>query len=217
MSFTKELKIICKKEWDYGLNHIFLKELGLGTLELQKFQNYLIQDYYYLLEFAKIFAILAKKSSDEYLLEKFTRLQFDTLFIELSIHKDYMKKFSISKKVFNNTKVSIWNKAYTQNMFYIAENNTVLEGLVTILPCAWTYYEYASELKEKYANNLKGNRYESFINMYSSLEFYNSFLWIFEEIDNRANSINITRKENLIKIFKESIIFENKFWDMAYE
>lgn len=217
MSFSLELKSNCKKEWDYGLNHKFLEEMGLGTLKFEKFQYYLIQDYYYLLEFTKIFAILAKKTNEEYLLEKFVEIQYETLFSELSLHKEYMKKFNISRERFNSTEVSIWNKAYTQNMFYVAENNTCLEGLVTVLPCAWTYYEYAKKIKEVYSDYLEGNIFGSWINMYSDDSFYNSFVWIIEEIDRRAESIGEAHKMQLIQIFKDSLCFENKFWDMAYE
>ena len=36
-------------------NHPFVQELGAGTLSKDKFKFYLLQDYLYLLEYAKVF------------------------------------------------------------------------------------------------------------------------------------------------------------------
>ena len=50
MLFTDYLFENVKYIWDDYLNHPFLKEMGQGTLDREKFKSYLIQDYLYLKE-----------------------------------------------------------------------------------------------------------------------------------------------------------------------
>ncbi len=48
MKFTDYLFKEVKEIWDEYLTHPFVKEMGEGTLDKDKFKNYLIQDYLYL-------------------------------------------------------------------------------------------------------------------------------------------------------------------------
>ena len=55
MKFTDYLFEESKEIFDAYLEHPFLKELGEGTLDKNKFREYLIQDYLYLKDYAKVF------------------------------------------------------------------------------------------------------------------------------------------------------------------
>ena len=57
MKFSEVLFSEVKKIWDGYLEHPFVKGIGEGTLDKEKFKNYLIQDYLYLKDYAKVFAI----------------------------------------------------------------------------------------------------------------------------------------------------------------
>ena len=48
MKFSEVLFSEVKKIWDGYLEHPFVKGIGEGTLDKEKFKNYLIQDYLYL-------------------------------------------------------------------------------------------------------------------------------------------------------------------------
>ena len=60
MSFSRGLKSKSAKVWEDGYNHPFVQELGNG-----KFKFYLLQDYLYLLQYAKVFATAVLKSDTE--------------------------------------------------------------------------------------------------------------------------------------------------------
>ena len=62
MLFTDYLYENSKEVWDKYLEHPFLIELGEGTLDKEKFRKYLIQDYLYLIEYAKVYAMACVKS-----------------------------------------------------------------------------------------------------------------------------------------------------------
>ena len=62
MKFSEELFDEVKEIWDEYLKHPFVKGIGEGTLDKEKFKNYLIQDYLYLKDYAKVFAMVLVKA-----------------------------------------------------------------------------------------------------------------------------------------------------------
>ena len=79
MSFSRGLKEKAIKVWEDGYNHPFVQELGQGTLDKKKFQFYLLQDYKYLLQYAKVFALAAVKTDSEELMIQLTDVQHNVL------------------------------------------------------------------------------------------------------------------------------------------
>ena len=71
MLFTDYLYESSKEIWDKYLEHPFLVELGEGTLDKEKFRKYLIQDYLYLIEYAKVYSMACVKSRNMRVLKKF--------------------------------------------------------------------------------------------------------------------------------------------------
>jgi len=47
MSFSRGLKAKAAKVWEDGYKHPFVQELGMGTLDKERFRFYLLQDYLY--------------------------------------------------------------------------------------------------------------------------------------------------------------------------
>ena len=70
----------------------FVKELGEGTLREDRFRFYMVQDYRYLLQYAKVFAMGVVKTEDEALMTRFSYMVHDTLDGEMNIHKAYMSR-----------------------------------------------------------------------------------------------------------------------------
>ncbi|RBT53401.1 thiaminase II [Enterococcus hirae] len=149
MSFSKNLKIEAYDSWEKGFNHPFIQELGKGILAKKTFQFYLLQDYLYLFEYAKVFALAAAKSDNEHQLFHFVEAQYSILATELDLHRQYMLDYAIEKEEFNTVQPSFYNRSYTANMLAIGHSGGVAEIIAAILPCAWTYYDYASRLKKR--------------------------------------------------------------------
>ncbi len=55
--FTDRLWKRVEPIWNSYLEHPFVKGLGDGTLEQEKFKHWLKQDYVYLIDYARLFAI----------------------------------------------------------------------------------------------------------------------------------------------------------------
>ncbi|QKF74288.1 thiaminase II [Aliarcobacter faecis] len=216
MSFSRSLKQKAIKVWEDGYNHPFVQELGAGTLCKEKFKFYLLQDYLYLLEYAKVFAMAMVKADDEKMLSNLSSITKATLVDEMKVHHLYMKEFGISEEEVKSVKASLFNRTYTANMLATSQKGDLVETLATVFPCAWTYCDYANRLKEQYKDNLEDNFYKSWIETYAGEDFENSFLWFYDAIDELVVNKTAKEKEKIEEIFIASVEFEYMFWEMAY-
>ena len=58
MAFTfEQLQQRCQVEWDAYIQHAFVEQLGNGTLDEDAFRHYLKQDYLFLIQFGRAFAL----------------------------------------------------------------------------------------------------------------------------------------------------------------
>jgi len=217
VSFSRELKAKASKVWEEGYNHPFVQELGMGTLDREKFKFYLLQDYLYLLQYAKVFAIGAVKSDTEELMTRFSALQYFTLANEMNLHREYMAGFGVTREEMLSVKPSLFNSAYTANMLATGQTGGLAEIIAVVFPCAWTYANYAKRLKKQYAGALDANPYKAWIEMYSSAEFSESFEWFYDTLDELVSAMTDKQRGKIDEIFISSVEFEYLFWDMAYK
>ena len=94
--FTERLWLSVEDIWESYLDHPFVKGLGDGSLEVDKFQHWLKQDYVYLVEYARLMAIGAEKSPNLETMNLFTNILHGTLFGEMELHRAFSKRFGIS-------------------------------------------------------------------------------------------------------------------------
>ncbi|MCL1994346.1 MAG: thiaminase II [Spirochaetes bacterium] len=217
MSFSKNLKSKSASIWEAGYNHPFVQELGKGTLDKEKFKFYLLQDYLYLLEYAKVFAIATVKSETEEQMTGFTQSQYFILANEMNVHRKYMADFGITPQEVSSVKPSLFNRTYTANMLAQGLTGGLPQVLASVFPCAWTYSDYAKRLKADYAGQLEGNFYKTWIETYSSDEFAGSFQWFFAELDALVANMTEKQREKIEEVFASSVEFEYLFWDMSYK
>ena len=217
MSFSRGLKAKASKVWEEGYNHPFVQELGMGTLDKEKFKFYLLQDYQYLLQYAKVFAIAAVKSDTEELMTKFSTIQHFILANEMDLHRKYMADFGVTSAEMLFVKSSLFNRAYTANMLSFGQTGGLAEVLAAVFHCAWTYADYAKRLKEQYTDRLDDNFYKTWIEQYAGEEFSDSFKWFYDALDDLVSNMTDRQREKIEEIFISSVEFEYLFWDMAYK
>lgn len=217
MSFSRKLKERAASIWEEGYQHPFVQALGQGTLDKQIFQFYLIQDYHYLLQYAKVFALAVVKAEDETTMARLSHVQHGILATEMDVHRKYMADFGITQEQINQVRPSLFNRAYTANMLAIGQTGDLAEILAGVFPCAWTYSDYAQRLKKQYADRLDQNFYRTWIENYASDKFLASFEWFYDALDERVAQKTDAQKERVVEIFVSSVEFEYLFWDMAYK
>ena len=216
MSFSRSLKSKAEKVLEAGYQHPFVQELGKGTLDKETFQFYLLQDYQYLLSYAKVFALGAMKADTEKLMLQFTAAQQSAL-SEMDLHRAYMAGFDITEEQVNSVKPSLFNRSYTANMLTAGQLGGAAEIIAAVFPCAWTYADYGKRLKSEYADILNENYYRSWIEAYASDGFSESYEWMYDALDDLCRDKNRDELKKFEDIFVSSVEFEYLFWDMAYK
>ncbi|GAB1805164.1 thiaminase II [Priestia megaterium] len=214
MKFSERLYEKLQPIWRQNHNHPFVQGMGDGTLEKEKFRFYMIQDYLYLIDYAKLFAIGAMKATDLQTMGKFAALLDSTLNEEMSLHREYAKKFEISEKELEKAQPSPTTLAYTHYMLHVGQSGTLAELVAALLPCMWSYWEIGKELSEKPGAN--NEFYREWIEMYSSEEFGELATWCINLFDSLTEEKSEAELEKLEEIFLNTTRFEYMFWDMAY-
>ena len=215
-SFTTELRELADPLWSRELTHPFVSGIGDGTLEIEKFQFFLKQDYIFLVEFSRAISIAAAKAKELDDMAWFSRLLDETLNSEMALHIEYCKEFSITKQQVLDTRSEPGTHSYTQHLISTAYSKTTLHTAVAILPCAWGYAEIGQELATR-KMKLEQPLYKKWIDMYSSEEFANLAEWLREYIDREALLLTGPQKRELEGIFLISSEYEYQFWDSSYE
>lgn len=214
MSFSDILYNAAKPIWDKQLEHPFVKGIGGGTLDEEKFKNWVRQDYRYLIEFSRIFAWAAAKSDR---LESMSWYAFGlnlTLNTEMQLHRDYAKRFNISAEELEQVPMWPTTRAYTDFLVRTAADGDMADLVAALFPCAWGYVYIGQHLTK--SNPPEDQRYADWIQQYSSKEFADAAEWLKAEMDRLAEGTTDEKKKRLIDIFVLSSRYEYLFWDMCW-
>lgn len=215
MLFTEELYENVKDLWTSFYDHPFVDGIGSGKLDIEKFKFYMIQDYLYLLDYAKVYSLGAIKAADEETMGKFSSLADGILNTEMSIHRNYMQKLEITSEELKNTKMSLSNISYTHYMLAVSYAGGVAEVAVSLLSCLWSYEFIGKHLYNKYG--IQDNFYADWIKGYISDDYHKLNEWLLGLVNKHAEGISAAQKEKLIDIFVNTSRYEGLFWDMAYK
>ncbi|MBS4210387.1 thiaminase II [Bacillus sp. FJAT-50079] len=215
MKFTDRILEKALPIWRRNHNHPFVREIGNGTLDEDKFRFYMVQDYLYLIQYVKIFAIAVVKADELKHMEKFAKILEGHLHFEMELHRSYAARFGITNEELESAKPAPTVLAYTHYMLHVAQNGTLAEVMAAVLPCAWSYWEIGKELNE-IPGAAEHPKYGDWVKTYSSKEFGEMATWCMELMNEQASGKSEKEWEKLEEIFIHTTKFEYMFWDMAY-
>ena len=215
MSYTKLLREEADHLWEKEYMHPFVQGIGDGTLDLEKFQHYMKQDYLFLIEFSKVISLAIAKSKHLDDMGWFATLLNETLNTEMALHISFCQDFDIQEKDLLTTKMSPATHAYTRHLLEIGYSGSTPEIATAILPCSWGYSEIGKRLFKKGVPQ-NNPLYSRWIEMYNSDEFEQLALWIRHFIDREVKTMTKANQETLKDIFFTSTRYEYNFWNSAY-
>lgn len=215
MKLSERLFKTTEDLWKSYLEHPFVKGIADGSLDIDKFRFYMIQDYRYLLEYSKVFALGIVKSGREDIMRRFALMVKETLDGEMVIHKKYMARLGITPKEVEEAKTSLLNQSYTSYMLDVAFKGGELDILVAVLSCAWSY-QYIGEHHAKVPGALENETFGEWVEGYSSKEYVESTQDIINLVDELGENISEEKALYLEEVFKNCGRYEYGFWDMAY-
>ena len=110
----------------------FVQGLKYGTLDQKKFRSYIIQDYWYLMDYTKVFAIGVAKSKSVEVMKLFAKYIQAILDGEVNVHNGYMADFGITQEELDHTPIQQDNRSYTSYMLSVAYRGGEAEILTAI-------------------------------------------------------------------------------------
>ncbi|WP_051921792.1 thiaminase II [Bifidobacterium psychraerophilum] len=207
---------VAKDVWQQGYEQPFVQELGKGTLSKERFTFYMLQDYLYLNDYAKVHALAMTKSDDDRIIERMVQVQQAIVGERDQVHRSYIERYGITREQIAGATQSAFARAYTSNMLAIAYAKPLVDVLVAVLPCAWVYADYGTRLAKDFAADLAGNPYQDWVEMYASDDFWQSAVWLLDIIEDETKDLGGKHLKELDSIFRIGVEHEYMFWDSAY-
>lgn len=214
MTFSNRLLKAVEPVWESYIEHPFVKGIGEGTLDQKKFIHYMKQDYVYLIEYSRVFAIGSAKADDLQTMTMFANLLHGTLNFEMDLHRAYAEKFGISTEELEATEPSMTMTAYTSYMLHQAQIGGVENAVAAVLACAWSYNWIGKKLVT-WSGAVDHPLYGHWVQMYASDEFTEIANTCIQLIDQIAEGKPEHELQKLEEIFIKTSYFEYMFWDMA--
>ncbi|BAQ31130.1 transcriptional activator [Bifidobacterium scardovii JCM 12489 = DSM 13734] len=215
--FARRMREAADLVWEQGYRQPFIRELGNGTLARERFAFYLLQDYRYLKDYAKVHALALTKTMDSEIMTFMVNVQNGIFNVESKVHRSYMASYGVSEEEMNAVRQSAFARAYTSNILSIAYGGQLVDVLVAVLPCAWVYADYGQRLAREFAGTLDSNPYKSWVDMYKTDSFWEGSAWLIEHIERLVEGLSEERKRELIDIFVTGVENEYMFWASAYD
>ena len=216
MAVVDRLLAAAKPIWDRYHDHPFVKGIEDGTLDKEKFRYYILQDYLYLEEYAKVFAIGVAKAESLEMIRLFAGYINVLTDGEMDIHRGYMGELGITQEELDSTERAIDNLSYTSYMLRVAYEETQVEILAAILSCAHSYEMIAKRIIESNPASVDHPFYGEWIKGYASDAYTKENVTLMAHIDRLTENYTEAQIQHLIDIFVISSRYEEKFWDLSW-
>lgn len=215
MTVTQRLYEAARPVWQQCHEHPFVKGIGDGTLDKEKFQWFLLQDYLYLFDYARVFAWGVIKARDAGLMRTFSANVDAILGGEMKIHRSYMARLGITEEQVLQVKPALSNTSYTHYMLAVAAAGGPAEIIAAILACSWSYAEIGEELA-KVPGALDHPFYGEWVQGYAGEEYHKTNDALVALMDELAAGCTEEQYARLEEIFVNCSRYELGFWEMAW-
>ena len=203
--------------WADYLTHPFVLGLADGSLDKEKFKFYLLQDYVYLFDYARVFAEGVVKARDPETMRIFAGYVDSILNGEMDIHKGYMARLGIAQTDAEQVKASLHNQSYTSYMRAVAAEEGQAEIMAAVLSCAISYEHIAKWMVEHYPNAENHPFYGEWVRGYASAEYAAGNRKLEALMERLCEGYAEKQRTRLVEIFVDCSRFEGLFWDMAWK
>lgn len=204
--------------WASYIDHPFVRALGRGTLPQPWFQNFLIQDYLYLIQYARGYALAAYKSETLDDIRAANRTMAALLEVEMPLHVAYCREWGISQAELEGAPPDLRMTAYANFFLERGASGDRLDLEIALAPCLVGYAEIAERLMADPSTVLEGNPYEPWIRSYSGAEYRATVAQAIIDLDAFGTRRGAeARYASLLETFRTASLLEAQFWDIGWQ
>jgi thiaminase/transcriptional activator TenA len=212
MAFSDQLLDEGTDIWSAQKEHPFVTELAAGTLDEDAFLHWVKQDYRYLLDYARVFAIASTKADTEADMTHLTSVAHTILDYEMDLHREFAAHYDIRPDELESVQKAPTCVAYTNFLVRTAHEGSIAEIAAAIYPCGQGYLDIAEHMADLADGE---HRYTPFIEKYTSEEFIDAVEWMTEFVD-RMGKRYPGEHDAMREAFLMSARLEHRFWEMCY-
>ena len=204
--------------WTDYTRHEFVLRLARGDLPAAAFRRYLVQDYLFLLHFARAWGLAVYKSDTLDEMRRAQRLVAATLDVEIGLHVEYCRGWGLTETQMAAEPEARETVAYTRFVLDRGLAGDRLDLEVALAPCVVGYAEIAAERMTEPTTRRDGNPYREWLDMYSGDEYQSlareAASALDEQYERRAGEGRIPA---LAGSFAAACRLEADFWQMGLD
>ncbi len=217
MSFFDRLKSEAAAEWRAYTEHPFTDAMADGSLPEPAFRHYLVQDYLFLIEFARAYALSVYKSPSLADMREGAAGLSAILDVEMGLHVKLCAGWGLSPDDLERARPEPELLAYTRYVLDAGMRGDLLALKVALAPCVIGYAEIALRLTALPGALSDTNPHRDWIAEYASTPYQEVAAKACAQLD-RLAALYATpaREAELVSIFKEATRLEADFWEMGW-
>lgn len=205
-------------DWSDYVDHAFVRGIGDGSLPVECFRHYLIQDYLFLIQFARAYALAGYKSQSLDEIREAAESMRIITDVEMGLHVKFCSDWGICEAQMQAADEAEDTMAYTRYVLERGLAGDLLDLYVALAPCMFGYAVIGKNLMNSPETKKSGNPYMPWIEMYASDEYQEVMVGGIEKLDRlyeqRAGQ---GRMPDLIKTFGQATRLEIRFWQMGMD
>ena len=218
ITLFERLQADASTEWMAYCEHQFVEQMGDGSLPEACFRHYLVQDYLFLIQFARAHALAVYKAPSLELMRNSHEGLKAILDVEMQLHLKLCKEWGLSSNDVEQVPEARATIAYTRFVLEAGQSGDLLDLFVALAPCMIGYGEIGARLANVSGGLDSENPYSVWISEYSSDDYQKIAKGTIELLDGLAD-IYLTkfRYPKLREIFRQATRLEADFWQMGLD
>lgn len=206
-------------EWNRYTQHEFVALLADGSLDKQCFKHYLQQDYLFLKQYARAYALAVYKSDS--IADMLPNLACLTGLIEneIQLHINYCREWAVQVPQLDALQEGVATVAYTRYVLDTGQSGDLTDLLVALAPCALGYAQIGYSLNQDDKTLKQNNPYLDWIETYASKDFMQSALAQMAHLESLLSQLpdDSPRWVKLSRIFSTATRMEAAFWQQGLD
>ena len=216
--FFAGLREAAGDDWRPYVTHPFVQGLGDGTLPEAGFRHYLVQDYLFLIQFARAYGLAAYKADTLAEIRAASDGLKALVEVEMDLHRAYCADWGLDEAALEAAEADGATLAYTAYVLERGLAGDLLDLRVALAPCVVGYGEIGARLAADPATRTDGNPYASWIEMYAGAEYQAFMRAEVEALDSlAARRGGAARFGALAATFRTATRLEAAFWQAGLD
>jgi thiaminase/transcriptional activator TenA len=215
MDIFDRLKAAAFSDWQSYIDHEFVGQLGAGTLPQAAFRAYLVQDYLFLIQFARAYALATYKSralADM----RAAQAGLTAILNEMDLHVRLCGRWGLSPEEIEAAEEHQATVAYTRFVLDCGAAGDLLDLHVALAPCVIGYAEIGRNLTPRGIEALGHHPYREWIGEYAGEAFQSAAVAARRHLDDlAARAMTERRFTELAALFGKASRLEADFWQMG--